>query len=512
MEQSFIDNSDEQILKEVETRLQRANKDRDHHKKRLDDYYRLAMPWRHLSGQEYSESNIDEIFDNTAVDSTVDFASEMRATFTPENFEWMEAVPASTLGPVEAEEVKPQAREYNGSIFYEIRRSNFQAESLECYQDLSHGTMALMIVDRDPSRPIHCEAIPANEIRIARGINKEVDLRAIDSLIYADQVISLFPKAQENQTLIDELKNNPSSEIKITQAVWRDYSDLGNEKWKYVAYYGKYILDKDVYVGAGSCPFIVARWMTDSSTSWGIGPGYLQLPNIKTANLLKELILKNADYAVDPATAYDDDGIMNLEQGLAPGVHIPRAPGSKIDILESRSQFDVGYFQQNELRDEIKRGYYQDQPFQKGKTPPTAEQWLDEAARAARRMGAPAGRLVTEWQIPIYKRFAYLLGKRGILPKVELGGKIVTLQPSSPLIRKQKIDEALNIQRYIGVLASVVGIEMANMIVNKPEAAHQLKELMNVPDGVILKKEEIKQLVAQTMASNMAETAQNVMG
>lgn len=498
--------ADSDILKEVETRLQRANKDKDKHKKRLDDYYRLAMPWRHLHDQEYDEGNIDEIFDNTAVDATVDFASEMRATFTPENFEWMEAVPSKDLGKIEAEMVAPQAKEYNAGIFNEIRRSNFQAESLESYQDLSHGTMAMMIVDHDSSLPIHCESIPANDLLIARGVRKEVDLRAIDSILFADQIPVLFKKAKANQSLMDEIARNPSSEIKVRQAVWRDYSDAGNERWKYVAYYGKHILEQDSYVGEGSCPFIVGRWMTDAKTSWGIGPGYLQLPNIKTANLLKELILKNADYATDPAFTYDDDGVINFDQGLYPGTAIPRAPGSKIDILESRSQFDVGYFQQNELRDSINRGYYQDQPFQKGKTPPTAEQWLDEAARAARRMGAPAGRLVTEWQIPIYKRFAYLLGKRGALPKVELNGELVSLQPSSPLIRKQKIDEALNIQRFVGVLASVVGVEMANMIVNKPDAAHILKELMNIPNGVILGKKEINSLVERAMAIQDAET------
>ena len=94
--------SDEDLLKEVDTRLQRAERDKEKHKPRLDDYYRLAMPWRHLTGQERTEVHIDEIFDNTAVDCTVDFASEMRATFTPENFDWIDAIPSRQLGKIEA--------------------------------------------------------------------------------------------------------------------------------------------------------------------------------------------------------------------------------------------------------------------------------------------------------------------------------------------------------------------------------------------------------------------------
>ena len=129
-------------------------------------------------------------------------------------------------------------------------------------------------------------------------------------------------------------------------------------------------------------------------------------------------------------------------------------------------------------------------------------------------MGAPAGRLVIEWQYPVYKRFAYLLNKRGVLPDVKLNGEQVALNPSSPLIKQQRIEEALQLQRFMGVLASVVGPEIAQQIVNVPEAAYFLKEGMGVKSKVLLDKQGIDGVVKsiQAMMAAKATGGANVLG
>ena len=505
--------SDDPDVQAAEQRLKRAQADKDNHKSRLDDYYRLAMPWRHKEGNGWSDQYVDEVFDNTAPDALQDFASDMLFTFTPQHAHWMDPVPSNTLGLADAEVVRPQIAQYNEVIFSEIRRSNFYSEAIESYMDLSHGTMAMVIQDVDISAPIHCESIAVSEVLIARGPYKTLDTKAYDLPVYADQIPEMWPEARNNPDLMREIKAGPGVEMCVRQTMWRDYSVRGDEVYRYAAYVGKHKLASGEYKGDGSCPMIVGRWMTDNSTAWGIGPGYLQLPNIKTANLLKELILKNLDYAVDPASTYDDDGVINMEQGIAPGTHIPKSPGSEIKILESGSRFDAGYFEKQELDSQIKRGFFQDKPQQDGKTPPTAAQWLDEAAQAARRMGAPAGRLVTEWQIPIYKRFAYLLGKRGVLPAVKLNGEMISLNPTSPLIRAQRQEVALNAQQYLGVLNQALGPELAQLVVNPGEFAFFVAEHMGIDARILGNKSELKALIEQYRAAQTApQGAGNVVG
>lgn len=503
--------SDDPIVQEAEKRLVRAHRDKDLHKKRIDDYYRLVMPWRHQMNSDWSGSYVDEIFDNTALDAAQDFASDMLATFTPQHSNWIDPVPAKTLAPADAEAIKPQIAGFTESVFSEIRRTNFYSEAMECYLDLPTGTMAMFIQDIDPAQPIHCESAPITDILIARGPHKTIDVKAFDLKVFHDQIPYMWPTARENKDLMDEIGKDASKEVIVRQTMWRDYSDAGNEVHKYAAYMGKHLIASGEYRGEGSCPMIVARWLTDNVTCWGIGPGYLQLPNIKTANLLKELILKNLDYAVDPASTYDDDGTINMEQGIQPGTHIPKQPGSEINILESGSRFDAGYFEKQELNQQIKRGFFQDKPDQLGKTPPTATQWLDEASQAARRMGAPQGRLVIEWQYPIFKRFAYLLARRGVLPEVKLNGELVALNPTSPLIRAQRQEEAVQAQRFLAMIYETMQ-QNASMIVDEVEAAYFIADRMGIDPRLLGNKAQAKEMIQQMRQMAAAQEAAGVVG
>ena len=60
---------------------------------------------------------------------------------------------------------------------------------------------------------------------------------------------------------------------------------------------------------------------------------------------------------------------------------IPKAVGSTLEVIESKGKFDVLWLEMEDLRASVKRAHYQDGPDQPGKTPPTATQWADEAAR-----------------------------------------------------------------------------------------------------------------------------------
>lgn len=499
------------VIKQAEARLKRAREDKDKHRKRLDDYYQYAMPWRHKIGQTYNDQDVDNIFDSTAMDSVADFASDMLATFTPDYFEWIEPVPSIEVNQADRAIIQPQIEDYNSAIFSEIRRSNFKAEALECYQDLSHGTMSMIVQDTHISKPFYCESIPANDLLIARGPFKDIGVKAYELCYTADQIPALWPKAKENSELMRIIKDSPSKDLKVTQICWRDYSDIGTERWKFSAYAEKkFLLESADYTGQGSCPIIAARWMTDNTTCWGIGPGYLKLPDIKTANILVELLLEKLEESVDPMWSYEDDGTMNLENEMQPGMWIPRSPGSEApQPLESRANLDVGYFDRQALRENILRGFFQDKPLQRGKTPPTATQFLEEAADAARRLGAPAGRLVIEWQFEIYSRFAYLTARRGKLPKVELNGQIISLNANSPLLRSQKQAEALQIQQYAAVLASIVGTELAQAAIDPVEAAYILKDLFGIKAKILVNKDELAALLEQ-MKGAMQQAAQGL--
>ena len=67
------------------------------------------------------------------------------------------------------------------------------------------------------------------------------------------------------------------------------------------------------------------------------------LPDIKTANKVVELILKNASIAVTGIWLADDDGVLNpANVKLVPGSIIPKAVGSAgLTPLQAPGRFDV---------------------------------------------------------------------------------------------------------------------------------------------------------------------------
>jgi hypothetical protein len=414
------DEAGEKLLKHMNRLVARAELDRAKHQGRLADCYRYTMPWRHKFFQTQANSSavdLDVIFDETAGVVLEDFAADMLNTFTPQKNDWVTAAPVETLDPGASNQIRDKLAAYQRVVFGSMARSNLYMSLQEAYMDLGPGTMALLVTDIGATKPLHCEAIPAPELLITKGPYGYVDGTFRKKTYLRSEIKTLWPEAKLH-LLGPEPTDGTDPSYEVTDGCWRDWDDISDEVNYYaVQSQGKLLYDKK-YNGAGSCPFIVARWGHDSTTAWGCGPTYRTLPAIKTLNHFAYTALKNYDKHVDPVVSYEDDGVMNIDNGVTPGTWVPRAPGSKPpEAIEAKARFDVQAFEINEKRSIIKRAHYQDRPEQQGKTPPSATQWADEAAERARRMGTPATTLVHELQYPLFRRFAYLEAQRGTLPK-----------------------------------------------------------------------------------------------
>jgi hypothetical protein len=479
------------LLKEMNRLVDKAKIDRTKHQARIADVYRYTMPWRHQFNQSQHVPDIDVIFDELPGLVLEDFAADMLNTFTPQKNNWVEPKPVVTLDSGQSNQIKAQLDKYRDVVFDAMSRSNLYMALQEAYMDLGPGTMALLITDIDPIKPFHCEAIPAPELLITRGPYGYVDGVFRCRMRLRSEIKRLWPDANL-ELLGPEPREGDDPEYEVTDGCWRDWSDRGDESYKYACQAnGKLIYHKQ-YKGEGSCPFIVARWGRDPTTAWGFGPTYRTLPAIKTRNHVRYLAMKNYDKHVDPAMSYEDDGVTNLDNGVTPGLWIPRAPDSDApEPIESKARFDVQVFEMDELASIIRRAHYQDRPEQLGKTPPTATQWADEAAERARRMGTPATTLVHELQYPLFKRFAYLEAQRGTLPKVMLEGRDVNLQPESPLLRAQQQEEVIRLDRFVEMINVRFGPQVANVLINQIKYANRLALLIGVPPELLRTENEI---------------------
>lgn len=474
-----------------------ADIDRNRHISRISDCYKYALPWRHKPNQSQPSDQLDEIFDEELMTVLEDFSADMLNTFTPQKSEWVEPKPVETIEDSGAlRMLEAPLGKYKRVIFSEMARSNLYQALQEAYLDLGPGTMCMIITDIDPAQPIHCEAIPAVDLLLNRGPYGRIDGTWRKVKRIGHEIPTLWPNAMpyRGKAWSDE----DCVEYEVIDGVYREHANKADESWCYVVLCNNEIIWKEKYTGKGSNPFMVARWSRDSTTAWGVGPTYRTLPAIKTLNHFRYVSLKNYDKEADPVVSYEDDGVVNIDHGINPGEWIPRSPGSKApEVIESGARMDVQVFNIDEVRSSIRRAHYQDRPEQTGKTPPTATQWSDEAAERARRMGTPATNLVIEWQYPIFKRFAYLLEKRGKLPKISLNGETIALEPVSPLLRAQEQEEVVRLDKFAELVAARFGPEMANIIINPFKWAAKVGKKMGIDVDVIRDEKEIQDTVQQ---------------
>lgn len=474
--------------------VERATKDRNQHQARIADCYKYALPWRHAFNATTPGNQFDEVFDETVATVLEDFAADMLNTFTPQKNNWLEEQPAPKYDQAAQRQFKDALKKRQSFVFDEMGRSNLYQALQEAYLDLGPGTMCLVITDIGAEKPVHCEAFPATEALIVRGPYGYISGTFRKKCYLRPEAEELWPNA--NFSLLGLASENPEAqEYEITDGCWRDWSDRGNETYRYAVECKNKIIYSKEYKGAGSCPFIVAGWARDSTTAWRVGPTYRVLPAIKTLNHVRFLDLKNYDKHVDPPTSFEDDGVVNIDNGVTPGLWIPRAPGSKApETIESKSRFDVAVFERDELRSIVRRAHYQDRPEQVGKTPPTATQWADEAAERARRMGTPATNLVQELQIPLYLRFVYLLKERGFLPKVQFEGEDVVLTPVSPLLRAQEQEQVVRNDKFAELLVARFGPQVAMVIIDLIEYAKEQGKYLGINPKLI--RDEAKMVAA----------------
>lgn len=493
------DDQQDPLLKEMNKLLTRARTDRGRHQARISDCYRYTMPWRHKFGQNQPGDSYDEIFDETPSTVLEDFSADMLNTFTPQKNNWLSERPAIAITSAPDLEIVRQLTARRQEVIFDAMGLSSLYQALqEAYLDLGPGTMILLIQDRGAAMPIHCEAIPISDALLTRGPYGLVDGIFRDERPYLRGLAKVLWPDADFAKLGPEPQDADQQELKITDGCWRDWTEVGTETYRYaVQCNGKLIYRKD-YKGAGSCPFIAARWSRDPTTAWGVGPTYRVLPAIKTLNHVRYLDLKNYDKHVDPPVSYEDDGVMNVDAGVNPGDWYPRAVGSEPpEAIESKARMDLSVFERDELRSIIKRAHYQDRPEQLGKTPPTAFQWADERAERARRMGTPATNLVLELQIPIYTRFSYILEQRGTLPKVVLNGQAVALMPQSPLLRAQEQEKVLLNDRWCEMIIGRFGPAIGNVIINQIEVAAEQANLMGINPKFLRDADQIKQAIEQ---------------
>ena len=374
-----------------------------------------------------SDEDMATLFDSTASDAVDNLAASMYTLLTPPESLWLELVAESTQSP-------------DAQIATEILRShlndsNFYTTIHQCYLDLVIYGTACLFMAQSPigaSSAFTFSAIPVSDIAILPNtVFHTTSMPARD-------VISKYPEWTPPANLRDTIVQNPETRLKLVQSLvgteFTAWLDVGGDIENNIVSRGTFETN----------PYIIFRWSVSSGELYGRSPVLRALPDIKTANKVVELVLKNATIAVSGIWQADDDGVINLGNiNLTPGAIIPKAVGSSgLTPLSSGANFDVSQLVLKDLRERIRHALLADRLGLLSEKEMTATEILARNADMMRILGATYGRLLHEFIRPLCDRGLQILSNRGLIPKIKLNSD-AELKYIAPIARVASIETAL---------------------------------------------------------------------
>ncbi len=359
-------NSDDDIIKakELVNRYVSAKERRDEWLSLWEDCYEYALPQRggFSSDITVGKSRMNKVYDATAMDAAEQLAASLLGNLTPIWSGWFGLKPGPDLTPAEADALAPVLEKAAKTIQAHFDRSNFAVEIHQCYLDLVvGGTAALSFEEAEIGTfsAFKFNAIPLSQVVLEEGINGYLDggYRIIPMTF--EQLSSRYPAAKIPSNIIKQATKDPQSRFDVLECVIPN-----GLAYDYMAVLAD-DLENPVILKSGTfnqSPIIAFRWLKSPNEIYGRSPIMKALPDIKTANKVVELILKNASIAVTGIWQADDDGVLNPANiKLTPGSIIPKAVGSKgLQPLEMPGRFDVSQLMLENLQSSIRHALLTD--------------------------------------------------------------------------------------------------------------------------------------------------------
>lgn len=299
------------------------------------------------------------LFDATAADAAEQLAAALLAELTPPWSRWFGLAPARDLADTPAGQAAAYALEGTADVLQShLDRSNFAVEMHQAFLDLViTGTGVLLVEEAPPGETsaLRFTAVPVRHAVLEEGPSGRLDNVYRETALTLAEIRRRFPFA-ELPPALDRMKDDEApAKLRVVEAVWPDR--FGH---RYAAVLDASAGAEPVLLAQGGFadpPYIAFRWLKAPGEVYGRGPVVKALPDIRTANRVVELVLKNASIAVTGIWQAEDDGVLNpATVQLVPGAIIPRAPGSAgLTPLAAPGNFDVSQLMLNDLRSRIRQ-------------------------------------------------------------------------------------------------------------------------------------------------------------
>jgi hypothetical protein len=476
----------EQII----ARQQQAQTRKDEFQQIYQEAYEFALPQRQLygvwEGGSTGTKKMQRVFDSTAISSTQRFANKLQSVVFPPQRKWSKLEPGSSIQDRnQRDQLQGVLDAYNEIAFASLKQSNFDIAIGEFLLDLAVGTACMMVQPGDDVSPLNFVPVPLFLVTYEEGANGQVDNVYRKMRMKGESIERQWPDAKIPDDMQRRIEQKPTDDIELLEATIYDYT-RGD--------YCYHVIDKIskqeiVYRRRKTSPWVISRYMKVAGEIYGRGPLITALPDIKTLNKTKELLLKNASLAVSGVYTAADDGVLNPNTvKIVPGAIIPVArnggpQGASLQPLTRSGDFNVSQLVINDLTSSIKRILLDESLPPDNMSARSATEIVERMKELAQNLGSAFGRLINETMIPLMSKILEVLDERGLIDlPLRVNGLEVKVSPVAPLAMAQNMEEVNAIMQFMQ-LSQAMGTD-GQLALKMDRVVDYVADKLGVPYGV----------------------------
>lgn len=406
-----------------------------------------------------------KMFDSTATLAAENLAAWIDSNLTSMGMEWFSLKIGRGFG--ENKEVQEWLEACKKIQYDALRASNFSGQWHEVLNDLTtFCTGALYVEEKEVKKAgfngLNFIAMPPGTYTHAEGRDGISTALFREFEVPAQEALEKWPDKVGDEIKKDAEKDS-SKLYKFIHAVFPKtwYGGKHKTKMEFVSYYVDYSKRTIMQEGGfDDFRFFVIPWLKQSGESYGRGPGWTALPDIKTLHRVKELALSEWALCIRPPLAVLDNGVIGSVRWTPAGITVV----SKLDAVKpilTGAKFSDNRVREEDLRNQIKEVFHGDKvQF----IPPRQETGQMTAYEVSKRyelaqalLGPTFGNIVAHGLNPIVETTFNMMFRAGAFPQppaalsqmAGMGGDQVRIEYESPLARAQRGQDVDAINRTI---------------------------------------------------------------
>jgi hypothetical protein len=424
----------------------------------------------------------DRLFDTTAILASQTLAANLMGAVTNQAITW------ATLTFRDAQLKDNQAvstwlSQIDHIMMAAYNASNFYQAAHTFYLNLAVFGTACMYVGSMPAVGetgqeevyLRFRTIPTGHYCIAENAHGRVDTVIRTMLLTPRQARQQFGEVALSKRLRERVRETREMDrpTAFVHCVYpREDYVVGRLGTRNMPYIERYIEVETQHIcgrgGYEEFPYLVSRWETVGEGPWGFGPGHMALPDVRTLNTLRELMLLQLQLWVQPP-------LMAMEEAVIGAISLESlaintvTQADALRPLDLTGRPDLVKLEEATLQKAIRDLFFADEltalpPV--NATQMTAFEVAQRIDMMQRRMGPALPRLLSEMLDPLADRTFGILWRAGVLPPVprevvEAAARNqgqLDVEYQGPLARAQRGAEVKAIGESLAVLGQIVGL------------------------------------------------------